>query len=1412
GPDGAGQPGSGSPTNAVPLAVADVAVQDGGVLDLPVLLNDSDPDDDPIAIVAVTQPGHGTVEAATSTVRYTPEPGFLGEDAFTYTIDDGRGGQGTATVRIGTGRAAPRLTPDQATVAPAASVTIAVLANDLDLAGGALRLTGIGTPSAGTAAIDDSGTPGDSGDDVVIYTAPAGFTGTDTFTYGAANAAGMAESRVTVTVTDPSVSAPPSNVGGRAVKGPLRAATVALYALDARGERIEPPLTEAMTDSDGRWSAVLPADHGNVLIVTDGGAYSDESDPSGRTIELGTGNGLAGVLPAGESEASVSVFTDAVYRKARFETQGDNFAAVFAGNRADAESAFGFDLVSTLPADPAAPEDGMSEDALRYALALGGAANAINELAVYVGLDTPTYPVIDAFVEDFAECVLNGEGLRGPVRVAVDGAALDLPPRLDLNLAIVRFRNNLADRYGPLLTQVDTNTCSRPGFLPDAVAPVFTAVPGPVTINAVSAAGTPVSSSDVAAILNAPLAADDRDGALAVSNDAPAVLPLGTTPVTFFATDAGGNRAEATVPVTVADLSPPALTVPADLTVTAIGRVTAVTLGDAVAVDNVSAAGAITITNDAPALGFAPGTTTVTWTAVDAAGLATTARQLVTVTSSGSPTLDSPVADVTATEDVLLSLRLADAFDVSGAPSPRFSLSGLPPGSGLAFDGNSGTLRGTPNDADVLAAPLTLTVTATNDDGSASDTFVLTVQNVNDAPVIATVPVAVATAGTAYRYDFAGTDADPGEALRVSAPVLPAWLSLVDNRDGTATLAGMPAPGDAGSYPVELELADAAGAVATQSFTVVVAGSADVSLSLVVSNAAPAPGDVVVVTLTAANAGPSDAAGVVVDGLAATGYHLLTASGAFDFEDFVWTVGPIAAGDSASLVVQAEVKDAGDYAFTAQVSAALYDDPDSTPGNDSETEDDYAVVATSPVGGDPDSDGDGVTDADETGVFMTDPTSADSDGDGVEDRIEILVDNAGTLANAPASRVLYVDPTAAPGGDGSSWTLALRTTAELAPLLASGTSGDPLYVLLSAADQARYAPLTISHDHVVIAGVLPSGAPLVPGRALATFDAQGADSAALTADGAANVTLVNLLLTGGLPTGRGGGLHVDSGSAVAIHDSIIAGNDAGDAGGGFAVEAGASLTLTDTQVYSNTARGNGGGGGFAAGSLDARNAIFADNIQWSGGSLPGGGGLALIGNAASTVSDSLFVANFSSNDGGGLYATAIAGPTTLHNNLIAGNANVNGFGGGVHVANVVGTDTVSLSSSTVVYNQTAIEVGSGAQAGGVDLAGDADSVLLSDTVAWFNADADSAAESNDNVVSRGAAAIAFNNAGGFGGAGVGGNLDADPVFLEGFYLHQTSSPSVDAGSQTAAAAGLAAPYSTAVTGAGDAGLLDQGFH
>ncbi len=92
--------------NRPPIALPDAVTAE---LDTPLvipvgtlLVNDSDPDSDPISVVSVSSPSDqgGRILLQPGQVTYTPPPIFVGTDEFFYTIKDGRGGFSTTSVDV----------------------------------------------------------------------------------------------------------------------------------------------------------------------------------------------------------------------------------------------------------------------------------------------------------------------------------------------------------------------------------------------------------------------------------------------------------------------------------------------------------------------------------------------------------------------------------------------------------------------------------------------------------------------------------------------------------------------------------------------------------------------------------------------------------------------------------------------------------------------------------------------------------------------------------------------------------------------------------------------------------------------------------------------------------------------------------------------------------------------------------------------------------------------------------------------------------------------------------------------------------------------------------------------------------------------------------------------------------------
>jgi hypothetical protein len=149
---------------------------------LDVLDGDSDPDGDKLTIVAVTQGTFGTVIIIEGGARvsYTPDPDQFGEDSFTYTIDDGKGGSDTAQVDVTvTGiNDPPTADDDDAATDEDTPVTIDVLKNDDDSDGelDPSTVRRISGPSHGSASVNTS-------TGKITYSPSANWYGEDAFTY-----------------------------------------------------------------------------------------------------------------------------------------------------------------------------------------------------------------------------------------------------------------------------------------------------------------------------------------------------------------------------------------------------------------------------------------------------------------------------------------------------------------------------------------------------------------------------------------------------------------------------------------------------------------------------------------------------------------------------------------------------------------------------------------------------------------------------------------------------------------------------------------------------------------------------------------------------------------------------------------------------------------------------------------------------------------------------------------------------------------------------------------------------------------------------------------------------------------------------------------------------------------------------
>ena len=210
---------------------------------------------------------------------------------------------------------------------------------------------------------------------------------------------------------------------------------------------------------------------------------------------------------------------------------------------------------------------------------------------------------------------------------------------------------------------------------------------------------------------------------------------------------------------------------------------------------------------------------------------------IVVANVNNPPTVVAPTGDQTFDQGTDVNLDASLAFeDIDVGDVLSYSATGLP--ASLSVDPASGAITGTITNDDFVNGP-DYAVTVTADDGNGGtvdDSFTITITNVNDAPEFTSTPVTSATTGELYTYNITTSDAD-GDLVGVTSSALPAWLNLVDDDDGTATLSGTPGAGDVGNVDVTLTADDSVNQT-TQVFTIVV-GAANTAPSISVTGDNP---------------------------------------------------------------------------------------------------------------------------------------------------------------------------------------------------------------------------------------------------------------------------------------------------------------------------------------------------------------------------------------------------------------------------------------------------------------------------------------------------------------------------------------------------------------------------------------------
>ena len=265
-----------------------------------VLGNDSDPNGNPLSTTLDAAPAHGTlVLNADGSYRYTPTPGFVGTDSFTYKASDATGATSTsATVTI-----TVALPPKQPPVAhndaftDIAGTTLSVpasgiLGNDSDPSGEPLSAALVSTPAHGTLVLNANGS--------FTYSPASRFVGADSFTYTAFDPSGAASAPATVTLT---VTSDARQVLESAAKAEAAAYIRTQEASDAAA------MASGMMMADMQAVLNLVPFESATSIAILGGAWNDPNTWLGQTIP---GPGANVWIMPGRTVTIDSVLTDSI--------------------------------------------------------------------------------------------------------------------------------------------------------------------------------------------------------------------------------------------------------------------------------------------------------------------------------------------------------------------------------------------------------------------------------------------------------------------------------------------------------------------------------------------------------------------------------------------------------------------------------------------------------------------------------------------------------------------------------------------------------------------------------------------------------------------------------------------------------------------------------------------------------------------------------------------------------------------------------------------------------------------------------------------------------------------------------------------------------------------------------------------
>ena len=626
------------------ISVADLASNDS-----------TGPADESLQVLSITGVNatvntHGSVTLDNGVVTYTPEANYHGLASFTYQVcdnaPDSQCSGATVNVTVNSVNDNPVAVADSGTTDEDNSVSVDVVANDTDVDGDNRSLQSVGTAGHGSVAIVGG---------QALYSPDANFHGNDSFTYVVSDGNGGSATG-TVNITVNSVNDSPVAVDDSAATNEDTPVSVDVVAND----------TDA--DGDGRTlQSVGTAAHGSVAMMAGQVLYSPNTDFHGAdsfTYIVSDGHG-------GTATGTVNIDVSAV---------NDSPAAVDDPATTNEDNPVTVDVVAN-----DTDVDGDARTLQSVGTATHGSVTIVSGQAQYSpaadfnGSDSFTYVVSDGHggtdtgsvnvtvnpVNDAPSANTQSVGTNANTAVPitltgsdVETAAANLTFVVTVGPAHGSLSGTGANRsYTPALNYSgpdsfkftvtdDGDGTASPKTSSEATVSITVndTINPTITAPANLSLGTGTGATNCSLFISdgtlGTANANDNSGAVSIARTGvPAgnIFPVGTTIITYTATDGAGNTNQASQTVTVFDNTAPTFAVPAPVTVNADsnGQGTIPDFASGIAAqDN---CGPVTVTQS-PVAGTTVGigTHTVTITARDQAGNTTNATTTFTVRAVGS--------------------------------------------------------------------------------------------------------------------------------------------------------------------------------------------------------------------------------------------------------------------------------------------------------------------------------------------------------------------------------------------------------------------------------------------------------------------------------------------------------------------------------------------------------------------------------------------------------------------------------------------------------------------------------------------------------------------------------------------------------------------------------------------------------